>query len=61
MKKKSKSKAKIKLPARSVKNALKKRQANEAKFEPLLARGRQRGFITYGELLKEFPNIQIYL
>ncbi|MBI2097633.1 MAG: sigma-70 family RNA polymerase sigma factor [Candidatus Vogelbacteria bacterium] len=49
------------LPARAVKSGQKKRRANEIKFEQLLARGRQRGFITYGEMLKEFPNVEMDL
>ncbi len=57
MKKQSKPKSKIG-PARVLKSPRQRRQANEVKFEQLLARGRQRGFIIYGELLKEFPNIE---
>src|SRR4051812_18305705 len=29
-----------------------------AKAEQLMARGRERGFITYDEILKSFPNIE---
>ena len=36
----------------------KNKKNQEAKAEMLLTRGRQRGFITYGELLKEFPTIE---
>ncbi|MEK7585588.1 MAG: sigma-70 family RNA polymerase sigma factor [Patescibacteria group bacterium] len=50
--KKEKKKPKAKKPTK---------EASEAKFNHLLTRGRQRGFITYGELLKEFPNIEINL
>ncbi len=40
--------------------ALTKAQAvMEKKLETLVARGRARGFITYGEMLKEFPVIEI--
>ncbi|MEK7552635.1 MAG: sigma-70 family RNA polymerase sigma factor [Patescibacteria group bacterium] len=35
-----------------------RKDSNESRFENLLTRGRQRGFITYGELLKEFPAIE---
>lgn len=57
---KKKFKAKAKPMSRPVKagRAAARRSSNEAKFETLLARGRQRGFITYGELLKEFPLIE---
>jgi len=33
-------------------------QTREKKAEDLLARGRQRGYITYDEILKEFPTIE---
>jgi RNA polymerase primary sigma factor len=36
-------------------------QAQQKKVERLLTRGRQRGFITFSELLKEFPKIEMDL
>jgi RNA polymerase primary sigma factor len=36
----------------------KKKESNEAKIERLLQKGRHRGFVTYVELLKEFPAIE---
>ncbi len=35
-----------------------RREQSEQKVEHLLGKGRGRGFITYAELLKEFPNIE---
>ncbi len=37
----------------------KKNQEMETKMNRLIARGKERGFITYDEILKEFPNIEI--
>lgn len=37
------------------------REANEQKIERLLQKGRGRGFITYAELLREFPTIETNL
>ena len=48
---KIKAKPRPKLRPKSKKN-------QEAKVNALLARGRQRGFVTYSELLKEFPLIE---
>src|SRR3989344_2264320 len=58
-----KKKTKIKTLSHSVKKKVKiKKEKNQKTkkdlFEHLLARGRERGFITYGELLKEFPKIE---
>src|SRR3989338_3761194 len=41
-------------PAKPSKKAL----DHAAKAERLLARGRERGFVTYDEILKEFPTIE---
>ncbi|MBI2100833.1 MAG: sigma-70 family RNA polymerase sigma factor [Candidatus Vogelbacteria bacterium] len=49
------------LSVKTVKKIPKKRLANEVKLGQLLGRGRQRGFITYSELLKEFPHIEMDL
>src|ERR1700752_4707795 len=38
--------------------ASKKLHEQERKAEALMARGRQRGFVTYDEILKSFPNIE---
>ena len=35
-----------------------KKKDFEAKTAKLLAKGRERGFVTYDEILKEFPNIE---
>jgi RNA polymerase primary sigma factor len=35
-----------------------KKQSNEEKIGILLEKGRNRGFVTYNEILKEFPNIE---
>ncbi len=48
---KAKIKVKSKVNSRSQKN-------QEIKVEALLARGRSRGFVTYAELLREFPLIE---
>ncbi|MEK7610586.1 MAG: sigma-70 family RNA polymerase sigma factor [Patescibacteria group bacterium] len=69
MKKKSIKKAKVKKsalkkkPPRSKKTTRKpvvkfKKDSREAKLERLLVKGRQRGFITFAELLAEFPTIE---
>src|SRR3989344_2104833 len=42
---------KQKVPAR-------KRQALEAKADKLIAKGKERGYVTYNEILKEFPTIE---
>lgn len=36
-----------------------KKKEYELKTQKLLVKGRERGFITYDEILKEFPNIEI--
>lgn len=38
--------------------ASKKRAQREAKAEDLITRGKERGYITYNEILKSFPNIE---
>src|SRR3989344_2877005 len=50
-----KTKSKQKLKAKS----LTKKRVNEAlKMEHLISRGKERGFVTYDEILKEFPTIE---
>lgn len=53
---KQKSKTK---PIKTV--AVREREQNEQKIGRLLQRGRGRGFVTYAELLKEFPTIETNL
>ena len=65
LKVKIKSKPRIKSKAHKSLPALKPIRKNddqaEKKIERLLVKGRNRGFVTYTELLKEFPNIEINL
>lgn len=66
VKKSAPKKAKSKKPKKVVKKALKaekvkvvkNKPAIEKKFAHLLTKGRQRGFVTYAEILKEFPLIE---
>ncbi len=44
-------------PAKPVKVSAKKRDL-DIKADKLIAKGRERGFITYDEILKEFPHIE---
>lgn len=56
--KKAPAKAK-KAPVKIVKKpAGKKRAVLEAKAEKLIAKGKERGYVTYNEILKEFPTIE---
>ncbi len=56
--KKGKS-AKKKAVAKQVKRPLgKRRAALEAKAEKLIGKGKERGYVTYNEILKEFPTIE---
>ncbi|MEK7622131.1 MAG: sigma-70 family RNA polymerase sigma factor [Patescibacteria group bacterium] len=56
---KSKPRPKSKSPlSKAAKLKLKTKKGQEAKVAHLLARGRGRGFVTYGELLREFPLIE---
>ena len=56
-KKSAKRKAVWKKKARGKKN-LSKREEREKKLQYLVLRGRERGFVTYDEILKEFPTIE---
>ncbi len=64
-KKVSKPKLKVKKVKKVKKVVVKKKvlskkdQEMETKMNRLIARGKERGFITYDEILKEFPNIEI--
>ncbi len=61
------AKSKAKPVAKAVKKPtvaakpLRKDDQTEKKIDRLLAKGRSRGFVTYTELLKEFPNIETNL
>lgn len=53
------SKIQIKKPAPKVKKFLnKKAQEQENKSRRLIHKGEERGYITYSEILREFPNIE---
>ncbi len=55
LKAKTKAKAKIKKPSHSARSSKKEW---ELKATKLLLKGKERGFVTYDEILKEFPNIE---
>ena len=46
-------------PAPVKKNLADKKKEYELKTQKLLLKGRERGFVTYDEILKEFPNIEM--
>lgn len=55
------ARAKKKKPARSASKkrpSARKRKLLEAKAERLVARGKKRGYVTYNEILKEFPTVE---
>ncbi len=56
--KKSVKKVAKKVVKKVVKKVTKKNQEMEHKMNRLIARGKERGFITYDEILKEFPTIE---
>ncbi|MEK7613479.1 MAG: sigma-70 family RNA polymerase sigma factor [Patescibacteria group bacterium] len=56
-KKKVAKKTKVK-EVGTVKSRNKKRAALEVKAEGLIARGKERGYVTYNEILKSFPTIE---
>ena len=59
LKKKVTKQVKIKpVKVAKVKPATSKIKNFEKKKEALLEKGKRRGFVTYGEILKEFPNIE---
>lgn len=56
--KKAPGKAKKVVAKAAKKPAGKKRAALEAKAEKLISKGKERGYVTYNEILKEFPTIE---
>lgn len=57
---KVKAKVKTKKPEKKVKGSVKqnKNQEFESKAQKLTTKGKERGFVTYDEILKEFPTIE---
>lgn len=53
-----KAAAQRKIKARGTPKVTKKGQEQEVKVQRLLAKGKERGFITYDEILKEFPTLE---
>jgi RNA polymerase primary sigma factor len=43
------------------KKAAKKRNAEEERFQELFTKGKERGFVTYDEVIKTFPNIEQHI
>jgi len=70
MVKKNKAKRSSKIPKKAPKKAMPKKAAGkmpkmsakkkewEVKAEKLIAKGKERGFVTYDEILKEFPKVE---
>lgn len=54
----SRPKAKKPAPVKKKVTPKKKRVALEAKADALIARGKERGYVTYNEILKAFPTIE---
>lgn len=57
-KQKAKAKAKLSKASGVTPKLTKKVEEHNRKAEALMERGRQRGFVTYDEILKAFPNIE---
>jgi len=57
-KKKKVRKTKIKKRRRVSKKAGKKKAFNIDKFQPLIEKGKERGFVTYSEILYAFPEVE---
>lgn len=55
---KTKKVAKAKATSRGSKNDRAQRLKHEGKMESLIVLGRERGYITYDEILREFPHIE---
>ncbi|MEK7535940.1 MAG: sigma-70 family RNA polymerase sigma factor [Patescibacteria group bacterium] len=55
---KGKKIVKIAKPAQISKALSKKSAQQQKKAEVLIEKGKKRGFVTYGEILREFPNIE---
>ncbi len=58
VKKSGKKKLVPKKPVRGAPSPKTKAEIKEGKISLLLSKGKQKGFITYSEILKEFPNIE---
>lgn len=58
VKKVSRKAVKKNAPVKKKKSGADKKKEYELKTLKLLAKGRERGFVTYDEILKEFPNIE---
>ena len=54
----AKKPAKAPAPKAPSKNAVAKKEDLNKKLDALLAKGRTRGFVTYDDILKDFPNIE---
>lgn len=52
------TKRKARKVAAGKQQVIEQKKLDETKISALLERGRQRGFITYGEILQEFPRIE---
>ncbi|MGB3922135.1 MAG: sigma-70 family RNA polymerase sigma factor [Minisyncoccia bacterium] len=50
--------SKVQLSKAESKKPIKQRISEALKIEHLVTRGKERGFVTYDEILKEFPNIE---
>ena len=57
--KKAKAKTKTKVKAKISKKSAKVKVDQTIKIERLISRGKERGFVTYDEILKEFPTIEM--
>ncbi|MBL7045420.1 MAG: sigma-70 family RNA polymerase sigma factor [Parcubacteria group bacterium] len=57
-KKDAKKVPKKKIVKKAPKRTSKKEKENNKKSDKLLAKGRERGYVTYDEILREFPNIE---
>ncbi len=57
--KKAKAKTQTKVKAKISKKSAKVKVDQTIKIERLISRGKERGFVTYDEILKEFPTIEM--
>jgi RNA polymerase sigma factor (sigma-70 family) len=48
----------VKAEKKVVKKATKSQQESDKKLHKLLTKGKERGYVTYDEILREFPNIE---
>ncbi|MEK9209553.1 MAG: sigma-70 family RNA polymerase sigma factor, partial [Patescibacteria group bacterium] len=51
-------KTKPAVPPRQKRGGKKEKEFSQAKMEELLKKGKQRGFVTYAEIIKQFPSIE---